>query len=67
METDHSEALMPWMRSTRCGTSACVEVAVVKPSVHVRDSKDPDGGSFGVSSLEWGKFVAALKSGRFDG
>ena len=67
MEPEHSEADKPWKRSSYCGTSACVEVAAIGPSVFVRDAKNPDGGSFEASGQGWSKFIDAIKSGRFDG
>ena len=36
-------------------------------SVFVRDGKNPDERFLTISNSEWGKFVHAIKSGRFDG
>jgi hypothetical protein len=43
----------------------CVELAVTVDETAMRDSKDPDGGSFVVSASAWGKFLAYAKSDGF--
>lgn len=54
-----------WKRSTRCESSACVEVAVIKDGVMVRDSKHPEGPVLGFSRTEWLSFVHSLRLGDF--
>lgn len=41
----------------------CVELAVGQDETDVRDSKDPDGGTFAVKASAWAAFLAATKSG----
>ncbi|MEU1752435.1 DUF397 domain-containing protein [Micromonospora matsumotoense] len=50
-----------WRKSTRSGndSGACVEVADNLPGrVHVRDSKDRDGGVLTFAPAAWRAFVA---------
>lgn len=67
-----------WKRSSRCDTSACVEVAWDKPShcqhgdcvkvghskgqVLMRDSKDPDGPVLRLTKDQWQQFISYLKN-----
>ncbi|MFF8945951.1 DUF397 domain-containing protein [Streptomyces sp. NPDC014864] len=41
----------------------CVEVADAGHTVHVRDSKDPDGPAFGFGREQWQAFLTALEHG----
>ncbi|MDX8036571.1 DUF397 domain-containing protein [Lentzea sp. BCCO 10_0856] len=43
----------------------CVELAVGVAETAMRDSKDPDGGSFVVSASTWTMFLAHARSGGF--
>ena len=43
----------------------CVELAVGQDETDVRDSKNPDGGTFAVKASAWAAFLAATKSGGF--
>ncbi|SDF60855.1 protein of unknown function [Lentzea fradiae] len=43
----------------------CVELAVGRHETGVRDSKDPNGGTFAVEASAWAAFLAATKSGGF--
>lgn len=43
----------------------CVELAIGEAGTAMRDSKDPDGGSFLVSASAWIKFLAHAKSDYF--
>jgi hypothetical protein len=43
----------------------CVELAVGQDETDVRDSKNPDGGTFAVKATAWATFLAATKSGGF--
>ncbi|OII70701.1 MULTISPECIES: DUF397 domain-containing protein [unclassified Streptomyces] len=54
------EVAAPWRTSTRSSSSGgdCVEVAACADAVHVRDSKNPDGGTFAVAPSAWVAFLA---------
>jgi hypothetical protein len=55
-----------WQRSSRCGTSACVEIAKVDDAVLMRDAKDPDGVALAFSAAGWAAFLVDVKAGVFD-
>jgi hypothetical protein len=69
-----------WMKSTFCGTNACVEVArkacgsttCVEVAhcdcdlYYLRDSKDPAGPVLRFTAAEWDAFIAGVKDGEFD-
>lgn len=55
-----------WVKSTRCETSACVEVAFDHDGTLVRDSKDPGGPVLKFTEQEWDAFIAGAKAGEFD-
>jgi hypothetical protein len=55
-----------WRKSSRCGTSACVEVAAGRKTVHLRNSQDPAARRLVFSHEEWASFVAGVKAGDFD-
>jgi len=62
----HEERLH-WVKSSRSGADGCVEVAYGGPdTVHVRDSKDPDGAVLSFNAREWDAFIAAAGAGEFD-
>ncbi|MDX3074774.1 DUF397 domain-containing protein [Streptomyces sp. MI02-7b] len=50
---------LAWFKSSHSGGEGgeCVEVAVAPGTVHVRDSKDPDGPALHFTSAEWAAFV----------
>ena len=52
-----------WTKSSRSnGQSACVEVALLgKPTVPIRDSKNPHGPILVASEAAWGAFVEHIK------
>jgi hypothetical protein len=51
-----------WVKSTRCDSSHCVEVADLGPVTGLRDSKDPAVHlTFGPA--RWSAFVAAVGKG----
>lgn len=54
-----------WRKSTRCGSSACVEVAVGDP-VRVRATLG-EGGSVAFGPVAWRAFLALVKAGGVDG
>jgi len=55
-----------WRRSTRCGSTACVEVAQHTDRYLVRDSKNPDGPVLTFTQTEWIAFKAGMVAGEFD-
>ncbi|WP_432757846.1 DUF397 domain-containing protein [Saccharopolyspora erythraea] len=59
---------MNWRKSTRSqNTTNCVEVGCVAGGAAVRDTKDRAAGYLAVPAQHWGRFVAGVKAGRFDG
>jgi len=58
-----------WRKSSRSGNSggSCVELACAPQMRAIRDSKNPDGGELLVAQATAAKFLAAIKSGQFDG
>lgn len=50
---------LAWFKSSHSSGSQgdCVEVALTPAAVHVRDSKDRDGGDFAVSARSWAEFL----------
>jgi len=54
-----------WRRSSRCGTSACVEVAKVAERYLIRDSKDPAGTVLSFTEQEWAAFIQGVTAGDF--
>lgn len=56
---------MNWKRSTRCETSACVEVLIDGDVVKVRDSKNPDV-VLEFTTDEWDAFVGGCTDGEFN-
>jgi hypothetical protein len=54
-----------WRKSTRCGSSACVEVARDGAEYLVRDSKNPDSAPLRFTDAEWRAFVAGVNAGEF--
>jgi Domain of unknown function (DUF397) len=55
-----------WVRSTFCGNNTCVEVARTPRTVHVRDSKDPEGRQLVLPVDVWREFVERVKRGDLD-
>ncbi|WTB91112.1 DUF397 domain-containing protein [Streptomyces cellulosae] len=52
---------LPWFRSSYSSSgdgNDCVEVAIAPGTVHVRDSKAPDGPRLTVTSAAWSRFVS---------
>ncbi|MFJ8697209.1 DUF397 domain-containing protein [Streptomyces roseolilacinus] len=54
------EVAFDWRKSSYSNPNGgeCVEVAACPHTVHVRDSKNPDGGSFAVAPSAWTAFLA---------
>lgn len=57
---------LAWQKSSFCGNSTCVEVAITTEFVAVRDSKDVTKSAHVYSHEEWTAFIAGAKSGEFD-
>jgi hypothetical protein len=54
-----------WRKSSRSGSSNCVEVAIDDGGVGVRDSKSPDGPVLRFTHSEWSAFVGGVRDGEF--
>lgn len=56
-----------WTRSSRCSgaNSTCVEVALCRGTVRVRDGKDPTGPVLVFSPDEWHAFEHGVRAGEF--
>ena len=52
---------MAWQKSSHSASGECVEVAV-PGEVHVRDTKDRDGGELKFGRQEWLAFLEILKA-----
>jgi len=51
-----------WIKSSRSSNpGGCVEVALTKEAVGVRDTKDRDGGTLVFDPRRWSAFLASLK------
>ncbi|GHB09728.1 DUF397 domain-containing protein [Streptomyces termitum] len=59
---DCVEVALPWHKSSHSsgGDGDCVEVATCPTTVHVRDSKVPDGPRFTVGPAAWTEFLSRL-------
>ncbi|MFG3131960.1 DUF397 domain-containing protein [Streptomyces tendae] len=60
-DTPVHPADLAWFKSSYSDTSEpsdCVEVAATPATVHIRDSKRPDGPRLAVDSVTWTMFVA---------
>jgi hypothetical protein len=53
-------------KSSRCASTACVEVDLTGTTVLARHSKNPDGSVLEFTPDEWRAFIAAAKAGEFD-
>ncbi|MEU4559263.1 DUF397 domain-containing protein [Actinoplanes sp. NPDC023936] len=54
-----------WRKSSRCGTSTCVEVAKVDDRYLIRDSKNPQSAALAFTKDEWDAFVEGVAAGEF--
>ncbi|GIE81193.1 hypothetical protein Aph02nite_71430 [Actinoplanes philippinensis] len=54
-----------WRKSSRCGTSTCVEVAKVEDQYLIRDSKNPEAPALSFTQAEWDAFVEGVAAGEF--
>lgn len=57
---------MIWRRSSRCGESACVEVASTDHGFLVRDSKLADSPVLTFSPAAWAAFTAGVRTGEME-
>jgi len=56
-----------WRKSSRSGSSACVEVALLSGGgAAVRHSADREGPMLQFTAGEWRAFVAGARAGEFD-
>jgi hypothetical protein len=54
----------PWRRSSRCASTACIEVALGAAIVKVRDSEHPAGARLEFPAAAWNAFLGGLRQGR---
>ncbi|MGY5632100.1 DUF397 domain-containing protein [Streptomyces sp. UC1A3] len=62
-DTSGHLADLAWFKSSYSDTSNpsdCVEVAIAPATIHVRDSKRPDGPRLTVPTASWTAFVAGV-------
>jgi hypothetical protein len=57
---------LTWHKSSRCGSSTCVEIAQAGDRVLMRDSKNLAQAPLAFSGTEWADFIAGLNEGDFD-
>lgn len=55
-----------WLRSSRCGSAACVEVSRDGDHVLLRDSKNPENTPMEFTLAEWRAFISGAQNGEFD-
>ncbi|EPH40217.1 DUF397 domain-containing protein [Streptomyces aurantiacus] len=50
---------LKWVKSSysTADEPACVEVAATPETIHIRDSKNPDGPQLAITSAAWGDFL----------
>ncbi|MEU1038446.1 DUF397 domain-containing protein [Streptomyces sp. NPDC005551] len=55
-----STSELAWYKSSYSSASGddCVEVALTPATIHVRDSKDPQGARLALSPAAWAAFVS---------
>jgi len=54
-----------WRKSSRCGSSTCVEVAKVDDQYLIRDSKNPEAAALAFTEAEWIAFTEGVTAGEF--
>jgi hypothetical protein len=55
-----------WIKSTRCASGTCVEVAYVgDDTVLMRDSKNPDQQFHAFDRASWAAFIDGVKAGDY--
>jgi len=62
---DIRDTNLAWHRSTRCGSSACVETAADSDAVYMRDGKDPRGPVLAFSHAAWRDLIDGVKGDGF--
>ncbi len=68
MSASPDDTQMRWVKSSRsAGNGNCVEVAELPSAMAVRDSKDPEGPVLTFGTDSWRLFIAAVRTGTFDG
>jgi Domain of unknown function (DUF397) len=55
-----------WRKSSHSGPNGCVEVAILGPTIAVRDSKDRVGPVLVFDPHEWKAFLSGVRDGEFD-
>ncbi|MFF0832722.1 MULTISPECIES: DUF397 domain-containing protein [unclassified Streptomyces] len=63
---DCIEVALTWRKSSHSSGSGdnCVEVAPTPALIHVRDSKDREGGRLALSPSAWARFLGHAGAGR---
>lgn len=61
MNADHFAAAT-FRKASGSGDAGCVEVAVTKAAIGIRDSKQPAGGVLGFATPEWRIFLTGVMS-----
>jgi hypothetical protein len=61
-----SGSTMTWVKSRRCESSSCVEVAFVDDEILVRSSAQSDSPVLRFTADEWVAFVGGVRDGDFD-
>ncbi|MET0416037.1 MAG: DUF397 domain-containing protein [Actinoplanes sp.] len=56
---------LAWRKSSRCGSSTCVEAAPVDGGVLMRDSKKPEQTPLAFGRDEWDAFLEGIRAGDF--
>jgi hypothetical protein len=62
---EESPSTVTWIRSGRCDTGSCVEVAFVGDEIAVRNSTEPDGRVVTFTRNEWQAFLGGVADGEF--
>jgi hypothetical protein len=52
-----------WMKSSRCDSGECIEVAAVDGGIMIRDSQHPSGPILRVSRADWDAFTEGIING----
>ncbi|WP_243790358.1 DUF397 domain-containing protein [Saccharopolyspora gloriosae] len=56
-----------WRKSSRSNSGGnCVEVAITRTSVGLRDTKNRAAGHLATGQTQWTAFLTAIKSGRYE-
>ncbi len=60
------ELELTWRKSSRCGTSTCVEIARDGADYLIRDSKHPEQPALRFTDAEWRAFHDGVAVGEFN-